>query len=117
MKKVLSVIAVALLALGLVACSNEGTTLNEHNIGIAKATVALVDAYFDGDITAKEAGGQISTLYDDIDKDEAGGVGFASIDRSFLQETLKKLAGELQGGADEELVMEYRDKIAGLAKL
>lgn len=118
MKKTLCILlTAAALLLCLTACNENKTTLNDHNIEVARQTVELVDAYLAGEVPAKEAGTGVDALYEDVDVVEEGGIGFASIDRSFLQTTLKDLAAELKGAADEDLVREYRDKIASLAKL
>lgn len=117
MKKTVSILAAAVLAFVLVACdSQKSTTLSDVNIELSDGIVSATDAFLTGGMEAEEAGDEVYALYEKIDKSD--GMGYASVDRASLQENAKKLAEELQdGGEDLEMIVRYRNKIAGLAKL
>lgn len=117
MKKTVSILAAALLMVFLVACdSQKSTTLSDINVELSDGIVVATDAFLAGDMDAEEAGDEVYALYEKIDKSEE--MGYASVDRASLQENAKKLAEALQdGGEDLEMIVRYRNKIAGLAKL
>lgn len=113
MKKVISLLAAALLVVCLAACDADKAVLNEHNNGVAQEVITAADSYLAGELSQEEAGAAIVELYESIDIDENGGVGYGSVDRALFQKHVKSLIDELLEAGDNGRVQEYRDSVAG----